>query len=204
MKDRDCRHIVLTLRHRQVPLNDQISRIYQCFSNLRKHNSWKRHVRGGAAFLELKVGKDKAWHVHLHIVAEGDYFPHHVLSAAWLVATGDSDVVGVFSIPDRGRVASYVAKYATKALDSHVVFETAFLEEAVLALRGRRGCFTFGNWRGMPLKPKSAPTEGWKLIGRLEHVMIQADRGEPWAVAIMTNLKWKEKRDERSTTPDSS
>lgn len=196
LKGRECRHVVLTLKHAAIPLADQITRIYQCFSNLRRHNLWKRKAVGGAAFCEIKLGRDGRWHVHLHILVEGTYLPHHALSGAWLVATGDSDVVWVGAVPEGSKIAGYVAKYVTKAIDQTVIDAGEKLDEAIIALRGRRACFTFGTWRGVCLRPERAPREGWKALGRLDAIMQQASGGSLWAAGVLKNLHFRGKSDE--------
>lgn len=189
IKGREVRHVVLTLRHSPMPLRDQIDRLYTCFANLRRHKYWKRKVVGGAAFCEIKIGKAGRWHVHLHCILEGGFFPHAALSAAWLVATGDSDIVWVGRVPEAGRLAGYVAKYVTKAIDQSVIDSGEKLDEAVLALRGKRMCLTFGNWRGIDLRPATAPKEGWKMIGRLDGLIRAAASGCLWSSGILAGLK---------------
>lgn len=185
LRNREVRHVVLTLRHSPMSLTDQITRLYQCFANLRRHKLWKRKVVGGAAFCEIKIGKAGDWHVHLHVLVEGTFLPHAALSGAWLVATGDSDIVWVGAVPQGGRVAGYVSKYVTKAIDSSVIEAGEKLDEAIRALQGRRACYTFGTWRGIKLKPAKAPREGWRALGRLDAIIMQAAGGSEWATRIL-------------------
>lgn len=190
MKDRDCRFVTLTLRHTQTPLCDQITRLYSCFVNLRRHQLWKKHVKGGAAFCEVKrSARDGKWHVHLHMVIEGTWIAQRLLSSAWLAVTGDSHVVDVRPIPHADRVASYISKYATKPIDASVIDNAESLDEAIIALRGRRLCTTFGSWRGTELDPECAPDESeWTLIGRLDAVCRAARNGEQWASGVVLSL----------------
>lgn len=199
-KDKDIRFLTLTLKHAQIPLCDQVHRIYRCFSNLRRQKIWKSHVVGGAAFLEIKKGKDGAWHVHLHCLVEGIYFSHREISAAWLVATGDSYIVDVRSCDETGKVASYVAKYAAKPIDSITADDPNMLDEAITALRGRRLCFTFDSWRGLPLHPPKPTNEGWQALGRLEAIVEAARNGMEWAKTVLIQLQRKEIADVRSDT----
>lgn len=196
MQGKEVRHVVLTLRHRAMPLSDQITRIYRCFSNLRRNNGWARYCTGGAAFLEIKLGAAGDWHVHLHCVVEGRFMPHGVLSGLWLAATGDSDICWIGAIPERSGVRGYVAKYATKAYDRSVLANESMLQEAILALRGRRACLTFGAWRGIELHPPKIDRAGWKALGRLDAIIMRANAGCAWAAAVVKKIKKGLKSDE--------
>jgi hypothetical protein len=188
MIDKECRFVTLTLRHTAMPLADQIDRIYRCFANLRRSKAWTKYVFGGAAFAELKLGRDGRWHVHLHAIVEGKYLPKSTLSAAWLVCTGDSHIVDVRCIPAGGRVAGYVTKYVTKPLDSTVLHSPEHLDEAMLALRGRRLCLTWGTWRGVALRPVGNPDEGWRMLGRLDAIIRASELGQKYARDIIDRL----------------
>jgi Replication protein len=184
-----CRFVTLTAAHVQMPLRDQIARIYQCFSNLRRHRTWKDHVTGGAAFCEIKVSaRTGKWHVHLHLIVTGSYLPQRMLSDAWQVATGDSRIVDIRAIPESKDVARYVTKYVTKPIDQTVYADPDKLDEAVVALRGRRLCFTFGSWRGLELQPARPSDEGWQALERLDSIRIRADHGDSDAQRIIEAL----------------
>lgn len=201
--EREIRFATFTLKHKAMPLCDIVSRIYQCFLNLRNQKRFKSKVRGGAAFCEVKVGNDGMWHVHLHCVIEGEWYEAKELASDWLVATGDSHIVDIRAVTDRRKMAGYIAKYATKPMDSTVVNDPEKLDEAIVALRGRRLCLTFGSWRGIKLNPKREPTVGWKLIGRLEHWLMLAKMGRADAVKIIKALT-KDKNEARKNPGDDS
>jgi hypothetical protein len=181
-----CRRPVET--HRVEPGQPR-DRLYTCLTNLRARQFWKDHVTGGAAFVEIKVAKDgRVWHPHIHLIVEGDYLPNRRLSDEWLTVTGDSSVVDVRYAHDTDEVARYVCKYASKALDSGVYLSPEHLNEAVLALKGRRMCATFGTWRGVELE-KLPPTSGdWHPVCTYVRLTRSAADGEAWAVKLLDKI----------------
>lgn len=183
---RPHRFVTLTLQHSQMPLTQQIQRLYQCFVNLRRSVTWKSHVVGGAAFCEIKRSSNTGkWHVHLHLLVEGSYLPQRELSAAWHVATGDSRIVDIRAVPSAKDVARYVSKYVTKPIDSSVYADPDALDEAIVALRGRRLCTTFGSWRGIELSPEKPTEEGWSALARMDVLRQRAALGDDDARRIV-------------------
>lgn len=182
MAGKDCRFTTLTLRHSPTPLADQISRLYRSFTALRRREFWKSAVDGGAAFLEVKIGRDGLWHVHLHAIVEGRYLDQRQLSREWHAVTGDSSIVDVRSITDYETRASYVTKYVTKPADSTVYHVPEKLDELVCSMRGRRLCTTFGTWRGTELEPTEETGVEWVAVGRLDTLKSNAAAGDPEAV----------------------
>ena len=86
------------------------------------------------------------WHPHLHVIAVGGFIPLGDLRAAWLGVTGDSHIVDIKLVRNAKATASYVAKYATKSIDSDLTNYPGPLKEAILALKGRRAIVTSGSW----------------------------------------------------------
>lgn len=204
-------HIVLTLKSRPGDLSDQITRLYKCFRKLRAYrlgtvprspkyrgrmvNWWNHNVRGGAAFCETTLNADESsddfglFHVHLHIVAECRWIPRDDLKSLWKLATGDSEIVWVERIDDKAGAAAEVSKYAAKGIDSAIALSPHKLDELVIAMRGRRLCFTFGAWRGFRLMqtPTFDPNE-WVTIGRLNDIHAQAAGGDLRAIQLLQLL----------------
>lgn len=144
--------ITLTLSGKNEELTELIDRLYKHFRALRLHPTWADNVRGGAAFLEIKWSeKAKRWHPHLHIVADADFIPQADLSDAWRSITRDSWIVDIRRISDQGKVAAYVTKYASKPLNMTFARDPNLLQQAVMAIKGRRLCLCFGTWYGTPL-----------------------------------------------------
>jgi hypothetical protein len=190
IREHETRFLTLTLRASNTPLNDQIDRLYRSFAVLRRRQWWRENVVGGAAFCEIKVGKNSGlWHPHLHVLVEGSYLNQRKLSAEWYAVTGDSFVVDVRECSDPEGRARYVTKYVTKPASTEVFEHVDRLDEFLCAMKGRRLCFTFGTWRGVQLDPH-APVEGeWTPLGRLEHVIARALDGDGpsrrWCEALL-------------------
>lgn len=183
------RFITLTLRHNDNALRDQLDRLYACFLALRRRKFWLAGVTGGAAFLEVKLGeKDGRWHPHLHILVSGKWLDQKALSKEWLAVTGDSSIVDVRSVPDRAEVSGYVAKYAAKPLDGKVIDCPPKLDEAIISLRGRRLCFTFGDWRGIDLDADAPDPGDWQRLGSLSALLSDTRSGDPAALQILDCL----------------
>lgn len=186
---REVRFLTLTLRASHTPLREQIDLLYRHFSTLRRRAWWKRHVVGGAAFLECKIGANSgAWHVHLHILCEGEFMLQKELSNEWYCTTGSSFIVDVRACPDTASRARYVTKYVTKPADASVYAQPARLVEFIGAYKGRRACFTFGTWRGLQLDPDVIPDDEWESLGSLDTLVRRAQERDPasvrWLVAL--------------------
>jgi hypothetical protein len=174
LKPKKLRFITLTLQSKPSDrLADRLDEIYKCFRYLRASRLWEECVSGGVAFLEITRGKRRdRWHVHLHLLFEGKYIDQDKLSTTWCNITRGSFRVDVRAVRDGGGV-NYVTKYATKALNSDMLANDDHLDEAVMALKGRRLCFCFGDWYGTPLSTlmeddtdddASAAHGGWQKI----------------------------------------
>lgn len=182
------RLVTLTLRCNTLSLSDQLDRLYACFGQLRRRAWWKANVEGGAAFCEIKLGKfsDK-WHVHMHILVHGSYLDQKKLSTEWLACTGDSSVVHVTLVKDLGDACRYVAKYVTKPLDHTVFANTETLDEALLSLKGRRLCLTFGEWRGKPLREVVDDGHVWTKVTSLDRLWAGVRHGEADSASLITH-----------------
>lgn len=175
---RTIRFLTLTLKHNDTPLCDQIDRLYRSFSVLRRRKSWKEHCVGGAAFLDLKISeKDDRWHPHLHVLVEGEWWDVKEISSEWLAVTGDSSIVDITRPRVIEDVCRYAVGYCTKTIDAAIWLRPDRLDEAIVALKGRRMCLTFGTWRGTPLEPDEPDDRVWVTLGRLEDVLKRAADG---------------------------
>lgn len=182
------RFMTLTLRHRDEPLADSLDRLYNSFTKLRRSKDWRRYVNGGAAFVEIKHGLDrKTWHPHIHAIVEGRYYPHELLKAGWLKVTGDSYVVDIRPVTSDEHLLHYVTKYVSKPLHGSVYATEDTLQEAIIAMHGRRTCLTFASWRGLDLTTHDDATE-WLSIGPLSIVMDQARAGDVAAQQAIIGL----------------
>lgn len=144
--------ITLTLAGKDQGLTEKVDRLYKHFRALRLHPTWADSVKGGAAFLEIKYNdKARRWHPHLHIICHAGFIPQGELSDAWRSITKDSFIVDIKAVREEKTTASYVCKYASKPLNTSYLGDIGLLDEAIMALKGRRLCLTFGDWYGTPL-----------------------------------------------------
>lgn len=183
------RFITLTLRHNRTPLKDQIDRLYACYKELRRRPFWQAHVDGAAAFCEVKISeKDGLWHVHLHILAVGTWMDTRELSSQWHAVTGDSTIVKIELAQSTNGVAFYVTKYVTKPLDGSVFTDTNRLDEAIIALKGRRLCNGSGTLKRMSDSPDHDGVDDWHTIARLDALVDDARAGDEKAAEVLKQL----------------
>lgn len=183
------RFVTLTLRHNRTPLKDQIDRLYSCFKELRRRPFWKEAVTGSAAFCEVKVSeKDGLWHPHLHVLCVGSWMDGRELSRQWHAVTGDSTIVGVELARSTDEVAGYVTKYVTKPMDSSVLNDPNKLDEAIVAMRGRRLVNGAGLLKGICDRPAGDVVADWHTIARLDSLLDDAERGDAAALKILALL----------------
>lgn len=187
----ELKFITLTLRSTTEPLRDLLDHLYTSFARLRRTLLWKQKVRGGFGFLEVTRGKrGDRWHVHLHLLADASYVPQAALSAAWMTSSNGSWIVDIRDVSGpagQSKAVQYVTKYAAKGLDSSKLRDEAHLDEALLALKGRRLVLSFGNMIGIDLTTRS-DTRRWVSIASLEVVREGAKDGHPKYSRIWTIL----------------
>jgi hypothetical protein len=146
-------------------------------------------VTGGVAVVEIKKGSNSGrWHVHLHVLAHSSYLDARRLSEAWQRATGDSFIVDVSRVKSDTKGIGYVAKYAGKGWTAEVVRDHDALVECVVALRGRRLLLTFGSMAKLDVDGEHSDPGDWSRVGRLDHILTAAERGEVWAVGVMRSI----------------
>ena len=197
MRGKTCRFITLTMRHNDEPLGLQIDRLYTCFARLRERQIWKENVHGAAAFLEVKLSKNKRhWHVHLHVVADGGYIPQTRLSQEWHAVTGDSTIVDIRRCETDASLAHYVCKYVTKPCDREVYVRAERLQEVMVHTRGRHTCMATGAWYGHALEMEDDEVTDWTPIARLDTVWAAQQKGEIWATELWKILQQKRQQEE--------
>jgi len=188
LRDRPARFVTLTMRSTTEPLRDLVSKLNSSQAKLRRRKFWKQRVTGGVSFIEVKWVPDlQRWNVHVHMIVHGKYIPVGPLGKIWKDITGDSMIVHVKFVPDQKRIVQYVTKYASKPLDPSVLRIPERLDEAVLALKGRRLCGTFGDWTGVLLTP--TPDENaWIVVGTLQSIIDRARAREREAFDVCQAL----------------
>lgn len=194
---RPTRFVTLTLRHNPLlSLTEMLDRLYRGFKSLRNSPFWKGCTKGGAAFLEVKLSKEGHWHPHLHVICEGSFVDQKELSHQWYLITGDSSIVDVRRVSEGGQELRYVCKYVGKPLDASVYQNREALCKFILAIRGRRMCFTFGSWRGLRLEEPGEDPRDWVTVGRLVDLIRDARSGDPHALKLLNLVspEWERKK----------
>ena len=159
------RLITLTLQSSDRPLSEQLDHLYLSFRRLRAQRLWKARVTKGVAVIELTYNhKTNQWHPHLHVLAAGAYIEKASLASAWLRATGTSYIVDLTFIRHPNAATSYVTKYLTKGALDDPTLPDAALDEAVVALKGRKLIWTIGEWRSVKLLAQPESTD-WIFYG---------------------------------------
>lgn len=182
------RFITFTLRHTTEPLATLLDRLYKAFGLIKRTSLWKRNVTGGVAFLEIKrTHHGDYWHPHFHVLVEGNYIEKHTLQQTWLACTGDSPNVDIRLPSSNLIIAREVTKYASKPLSTTFVHDRTALDEAILALKGRRLCCTFGRWKGV-LLVKTVDEKGWENMGPLSTWISNAAYGDLEARAVLDQI----------------
>lgn len=157
--------VTLTLKSSADTLESQVSRLYDSFRRLRNSKVWRQSVRGGVWFFQLTVNRSTGmWHPHLHILVDSDYIRQRALSNRWLDITCDSKIVDIRKVHKVEDAAEYVARYATSPGD---LLKCSVAEGAVMmiGLKGRRLCGSFGNAKGISLRPRAGDDHSkWRKV----------------------------------------
>lgn len=182
---RDPKHLVLTLRHSDRNLPDQIDHLYKAFQKLRRYRSWTRNVSGGLWFAQVTHNnKTSQWHPHLHVLLDAGFYPHAQLSRDWLKATQTSDNVYIRRIHDTLKAVRDASRYVarpgwlhTLSLDQRLQLLTAF--------SSRRLCGAFGTARKADLLTvQKLDPKLWERLGSFADVVHSAPN-DPDAAAIV-------------------
>lgn len=201
LETNQARFLTLTVRSENEPLSVLMDKLTNGFTALRRTKLWTSKVTGGVAFIEIKWYKDRQrWHPHFHILVQGKYLPKAELSKLWLRITGDSSIIDIRFVKDNAHVTHYVAKYATKPMDHTVIHEPVQLREAILALKGKRLCMTFGAWQGYALTA-ALDGDSWVNLGLLSEVVKAATEGDPVANEALEALRIDVPVQEEPTIP---
>lgn len=191
--DRDVLKIELTIRGEDRPLRESLDHLVASFKRLRRTDAFKKWIKAGAAFIEVKRGaRSGQWHPHLHIIADGGFIEQKRLSSLWAEATGGSNVVWVSRVPADDDRLRYACKYAGKGWTREVAADHDSLVECVVALRGRRLVILFGGWYRSEEAVDAPTVADWVRVDRLERVLDAVGRGESWAVGVFVSLGWPE------------
>lgn len=184
-----ARFLTLTLKSDTESLSTLLAKLTHDFTALRRTRLWRKRVTGGVGFLEIKwMANTQRWHPHLHCLLQGRYIPREELSKLWLKVTGTSEVIDIRIVENEAHCTHYICKYASKPLDHTVIIDPPRLDEAILALKGKRLCMTFGTWRGYKLtEPPESGT--WVQLGTLDELIERASHGNAEAIDALDALR---------------
>jgi hypothetical protein len=175
------RFLTLTVKHNNMSLSNQVTRLYDRFRTLRKSSWFKKHVSGGIWFFQIKLSANrKSWHPHLHCIITGKYLPKMELSRLWLNITGDSKIVDVKMIRNARETATYVARYSARPAQLRN-YDIELRIEIFTAMHNRRLCGSWGVAKGVSLSPPKSVTSdkyvrlgSWSSVLSLRHSDIDA------------------------------
>lgn len=161
----DAKFMTLTMKHSDTPLREQIDKINRDFRAFRRLKEVSKRCKGGFWFLEIKLGKDDLWHIHLHCLVVSAWIAQKELSQLWLNVTGESMIVDIRKIKDARTAASYAAKYASKPAALRYLPTT----KAVELLAETQNVRTHGAWgciqKAKLLAKPVYMAESWQRLG---------------------------------------
>jgi len=105
----------MTLTIKSVPeLNHQVvDMIRGYWRRLIRRKLFKKYVQGGMYVIEV-TKTSKGYHIHIHCVYIGSYFPYMELRRIWKQITSGSYICWISRCKDSSAVFAYMAKYMTK------------------------------------------------------------------------------------------
>ena len=165
--------LTFTLEHNDDPLQIQIKKLYHSFRKIRGRKFFKDAVTGGVWFFQLKYNHQSCqWHPHIHCLIGGGWLSHGEIKKHWHQITGDSFIVDIRPIKDVESAATEVARYATSPADlSKLPLELA--ADVYYATKSQRICGTWGNAKGMVLKPTSeGDHDDWERLSDFYSVNV--------------------------------
>ncbi len=185
---KEIRFVTLTVKTDGLSLKESLTKLYKAFAALRRRRWIQRRMWGGVAFLEIKwSAKSERWHPHLHCLTTGIYLAKRELSAIWHQITGDSFIVDIQRPKNEDDVCRYVTKYASKPFDNTFLGRPNLLDEAIVAMRGRKLAMTWGSWRGLQLTATQDDGQ-WVHVAPLSVVVAAAAAGDPAMLSIVRTL----------------
>jgi hypothetical protein len=168
--------LTFTLKHSDDELFMQVQHLYDCFRKIRQRAYFKQNINGGVWFFQLKLNlQTNQWHPHIHCLVNGNFLKHSRLSELWHKITGDSFVIDVRPVRDLENASTEVARYATSPADiTRMTLQQAI--DVYDATQGRRICGTWGDAKGMILKPTpQEDTEEWSKVAEFTFINIRRD-----------------------------
>ena len=124
---------------------DARARLYATWAAFRRRKEFKEHVTGALRVCEPTWREERgSWHLHFHVIYEGQYWPQAELQSLWESCGG-----GIVDI----RAATSVDELLKYALKTANVPRERVVEWAQ-AMHGKRDVEFLGSWRGVELEPE--------------------------------------------------
>jgi hypothetical protein len=187
-----------------MSLGARIDRLLKAFCDLRRRAFWKERVNGGLFVVETTRGaKGKHWHVHLHVLVDGDYMAQSALKAEWAAVADGSQIVDIRAAHSREKAVNYVCKYVSKG-SSVTEWDEETICEFAEGVHRRRLMGTFGKWHKVDVnedrdteEPDELPRHGttWaKLKAAIDAGTLDREEtlGHLWQLGYLWRLLFAE------------
>lgn len=191
------RMLTLTLDHRLMEtagiawkLKDQVDHLVASWQRLRRSKAYQAKIKGGVGVIEIKwSNRDNAWHPHMHVLVDGQFWEQAQISRAWEIASKGSKIVDIRYIHDRSSAGRYVSKYVAKVGDVDGV-PLEKIPELALALHGLRMVQTSGSLYGSTNEKKRPKRdEPLQFIAPLGPLVDAQKRGDCKAKRVIDALQ---------------
>jgi hypothetical protein len=164
-----AKHLVLTVKSTDNPLNAQLRDLRTWFAKLRRTKLWTAKVKNGVYTIETTINeKTGLWHPHIHCVFDGDYIPYKMLQREWHAITGGSEIIWIEKVDNAQGIARELCKYIGKPQKAESWTDEQIRTYAA-AIKGARMMQSFGK------KPIKAIED--KLPD-------QPGRGDRWSIGL--------------------
>jgi len=141
---KNLRFITFTVKNRDS-LKAAFYDLHHAIKRLKDRDIWKKNILGGCYSLEV-TKSNKGWHVHVHIVAEGNYIPQKDLSEAWKKVTdSNSYIVDIRKVHNYEQFQKELSKYPFKPADAKT-WSKEIKKEFNDFMFNRRLFTKFGSW----------------------------------------------------------
>lgn len=137
---KSLRFLTLTIVNHDQLLKSDFDRLRYYWKRLYSLKAIKSRIKGGLYVIEV-TNKGNGWHIHMHIIIEGDYIPQSYISNQWHRITGDSRIVYISQVKNHLAVFRYISGYLLK---TPLVGDGGKILSAVL--RNIRIINSFGTW----------------------------------------------------------
>lgn len=134
---KNLKHLVLTISNVEHLTGEVIDELRGFFTKLRRRKIFRNAWKGGVYSIEFTYTKEKGWHVHIHVIFEGNYLPHSLILRVWEEIT-EGKGKGKRSVDIRRcENARYALKYMLK-VNKDLLGSPEAVAEFIEATRGKK------------------------------------------------------------------